>query len=75
VGPRAGLDGCEKSRPPPGFNPQTVRPVASRYADYAIMSHRANLTSCETFVITVQTARCFKPEGDSYTSRSGKYYF
>ena len=31
VGPRAGLDRCEKSRPPPGFEPQTVQPVASRY--------------------------------------------
>jgi hypothetical protein len=36
VGPRAGLDGCEKSRPPPGFDPRTVQPVASRYTDYAI---------------------------------------
>ena len=24
VGPNAGLDGCGKSRPPPGFNPRTV---------------------------------------------------
>jgi hypothetical protein len=29
VGPRAGLDGCEISRPPPGFDPRTVQPVAS----------------------------------------------
>ena len=36
VGPRAGLDGCGKSRPPPGFNSRTVQPVASRYADWAI---------------------------------------
>jgi len=36
VGPRAGLDGCGKSRPPPGFDPQTVQPVASRYSDWAI---------------------------------------
>ena len=28
MGPRAG-------RPPPGFNPWTVQPVASRYTDYA----------------------------------------
>jgi len=27
-GPNAGLDGCEKSRPPPGFDPRTVQPVA-----------------------------------------------
>ena len=33
--PRAGLDRCEKSRLPPGFDPRTVQPVASRYADYA----------------------------------------
>jgi len=35
VGPRAGLDRCRKSRPPPGFDPQTVQPEASRYTDYA----------------------------------------
>jgi hypothetical protein len=32
-GPRAGLDVCGKSRPPPGFDPRTVQPVASRYTD------------------------------------------
>ena len=31
VGPRAGLDGCGKSR--------TVQPVASRYNDWAIQAH------------------------------------
>jgi hypothetical protein len=33
VGPRAGLDGCEKSRPKPGFDPRTIQLVASRYTD------------------------------------------
>jgi len=33
VGSTAGLDGCGKSRPPPGFDPRTVQPVASRYTD------------------------------------------
>jgi hypothetical protein len=33
VGPRAGLDGCGKSRPQPGFDPRTFQPVASRYTD------------------------------------------
>jgi len=28
VGPRAGLDGCGKSRPPMGFDPQAFQPVA-----------------------------------------------
>ena len=27
--------GAEKSRPPPGFDPRTVQPVANRYTDYA----------------------------------------
>jgi hypothetical protein len=35
VGPRAGLDKCGKSRPPPGFDPRTVQPVVSRYIDWA----------------------------------------
>jgi hypothetical protein len=31
VGPKAGLDRCGKSRPPPpGFDSRTVRPVVSR---------------------------------------------
>jgi len=35
VGARAGLDRCGKSGPPPGFDPRTAQPVASRYTDYA----------------------------------------
>jgi len=35
VGPSTGLNGCGKSRPPPGFDPWTVQPVASRYTDCA----------------------------------------
>ena len=33
VGPTVGLDGCGKYRPPPGFDPRTVQPVASCYTD------------------------------------------
>jgi len=40
VGPRTGQDGCGKSRPPPGFDPRTVQPVASRYTDWAIPARR-----------------------------------
>jgi hypothetical protein len=36
VGPMAGLEGCGKFRPPLGFDPRTVHPVASRYTDYVI---------------------------------------
>jgi hypothetical protein len=39
VGPRVGLDGCGKSRPPPGFDPRTVQPIGSRYTDSAIPAH------------------------------------
>jgi len=34
VGPRAGLGRCGKVSPPPGFDPRTVPPVATRYTDY-----------------------------------------
>ena len=33
LGLRTGLSGCGKSRPPPGFEPRTVQPVASRRTD------------------------------------------
>ena len=36
VGRKAGLGGCGISHPPPGFDPRTVQPVASRYTDYAL---------------------------------------
>ena len=31
--------GAENLAPPPGFDPRTVQPVASRYADWAIVAH------------------------------------
>jgi hypothetical protein len=40
VGARAGLDGWRKSRPPPGFDPRTGMPVASRYTDWAIAAQQ-----------------------------------
>ena len=39
VGPRVGLDGCGISCPPPGYKPQTVKPVASRYTDWAVPAY------------------------------------
>ena len=38
VGPRAGLDRCGKSRPPPGFDLRTGQPVAGRCTDYIAMN-------------------------------------
>ena len=48
-------DSCGKSRPPPGFDPQTVQPIASRYTDYAtqiaptgasVVSQQCELNTC-----------------------------
>ena len=43
VDPRAGLDGCGKSRPHRDSIPRTVQPLASRYTDYAIPAHQGQL--------------------------------
>jgi hypothetical protein len=48
VGPRAGLDICGKSRPPPGFDPRTVQPVVSRYTDCAISALTYHTTQRQT---------------------------
>jgi len=39
VGPRAGVDKCGKSRLPPGFDPRTVQPTASRYIPLRYPAH------------------------------------
>ena len=40
VGPRAGMDGCRTSRPPPRYDPRTVQPVANRCTDCAVPAHQ-----------------------------------
>ena len=49
LGPRTGLDECEKSRPPQGFDPQTVQPVASRHTGNDIPAHADLTTNLETW--------------------------
>jgi hypothetical protein len=39
VGIRIGVDGFGKSRPPPGFDPNTLQPVAGSYTDQLIPAH------------------------------------
>jgi len=46
--PRAGLDRCGISRPPPGFDPRTAQLIASRYTVYAIPRMRSWLRDCTT---------------------------
>jgi hypothetical protein len=41
------MDGCGISCPPPGFDPWTVHPVASRYTDCAIPAHRDKWTEAK----------------------------
>ena len=45
MGPRAVVDLCRKSRPPPGFDHRTVQPVTSRYTDYATQPTLNGLTA------------------------------
>jgi hypothetical protein len=48
VGPRADLDGCRKSPPPPaGFDPRTFQAVASRYTDCAIQAFFSSVITRE----------------------------
>jgi hypothetical protein len=42
VGPKAGLDGCGRSRPPPGFDSRTLNPVTGCSTDWAITAHVYN---------------------------------
>jgi len=39
VGPRTGLDRCGKLASPPGFDPQTIQPIASCYTDWYILAY------------------------------------
>ena len=39
MGPRESLDRYRISRPPPGFDPRTVQPVASSYTDSTNPAH------------------------------------
>jgi hypothetical protein len=38
-GPQGQSGRVRKISPPPGFDPRTVHPKASRYTDYAILAH------------------------------------
>jgi hypothetical protein len=38
-GPQGRSGRVRKISPPPGFDPRTVQPVASRYTDWAIPAH------------------------------------
>ena len=50
-GPQGRFGRVRKTSPPPGFDPQTVQPVASRYTDCAIAVH-------QYFLVASQNSRC-----------------
>jgi hypothetical protein len=44
VGPQYQTGRVRKILPPPGFDPRTVQPVASRYTDYVVPAQLADCT-------------------------------
>ena len=60
VGPRAGLEGCGKSRPPPGFDPRTIQVVASRYwCEHIVL----RMMEEEGYYLTLTFLNNLKPTG------------
>ena len=47
MGPRVGLDRCGKSLSPPGFDPRTVQPEASRYTNATRPTMNTRTTQCK----------------------------
>ena len=47
-----------KISPPPGFDPRTVQPVASRYADWAIPAHPLNRKLGITIYLQIKLVTC-----------------
>jgi len=61
MGPRACMDGCGKFRPPPGFDPRTVQPIASRSTDSypcpgVTVDSLNSLVACDIQSVTVNAA-------------------
>ena len=53
IAKEADLDGCGKSRSPPGFDPRAVQPAASRYTDCAIPAHDQHKCCYDVFTATL----------------------
>ena len=59
MGPRAGLDRCGKSLPPPGFDHRTVQPLASRYS--VLYRDKIKYTSSEAMKSCAGTVQTGQP--------------
>jgi hypothetical protein len=53
VDPRAGLDGCENSRPPPGFDPRTVQCRVKFDSIFSYTRYTVDLNSIRYFTMFV----------------------
>jgi hypothetical protein len=71
VGLGAGLDRYGKSRPPPGFNPQTIPPIASRYA--VILVQAQGLCSWNRQENVLFLTVCTLPLTLTHTTRLSKH--
>ena len=52
-GPHGRSGRVRKSMPPPGFDPQTVQPVASGYTDWAIPAYKVQTVSNKTSSLAI----------------------
>ena len=57
-GPGPVWTGAENLAPPPGFDPRTVQPVASRYTDWANRLTYAQIKYCKFILIYCHMFRC-----------------
>jgi hypothetical protein len=75
VDPRTGLDGC--GSPPPGLDPRTVQPVASRYTELCLKESppksRSFLTSVCKKAVKCTEIRCSVLVIDCVVSRVVSY--
>jgi hypothetical protein len=63
VGPRTGLDRRGKSRPPPGFDPWTVQPVAQSLYRLSYLAHSSSSSSRKKNDKTAPLQAWSGPEG------------
>ena len=56
VGPQGRSGRVRKISPPPGFDPRTVQPVASRYTDCAIPTRRHLNLSTPTHILSLRSS-------------------
>ena len=60
-GPQGRSGRVRKISPPPGFDPRTVQPVASRCTDCAVPAHI--IGSMYTQFVPAQNSTCARPSG------------